>query len=68
LIDVIERYFEGVKNITRIANIQYGVRPVKRENGELIREEPMTEDEYTIWKHNVQYQIPPEHPEAKESN
>ena len=29
LINVIEKYFENIKNITHISRIQYGVRPIK---------------------------------------
>jgi glycerol-3-phosphate dehydrogenase len=34
LIDVIERYFEGIKNITEIQRLQYGVRPLIEEEKE----------------------------------
>lgn len=75
LIDVIEKYFDGVKNITGGIRLQYGVRPVTDNSGKFVEvnyieevEKPkrvMTNEEYTIWKHNVQYQLPQP---AKESN
>jgi hypothetical protein len=74
LIDVIERYFDGVKNTTGGIRLQYGVRPVTDNSGKFVEvnnieetEKPkrvMTNEEYTIWKHNVQYQLPQdEHPD-----
>jgi hypothetical protein len=37
LIDVIEKYFDGVKNITGGIRLQYGVRPVRSKSGTVIK-------------------------------